>query len=471
MTNLSRRTFLKSASIAATGTLLIPNLLSCSPNNKLNIALIGVGGRGEDNWKTLFSDEKGDIEKKPAGQIQKFLRENVVALCDVDQNRAAFAFQTFPKAKKYKDYRVMFDEMANQIDAVIVSTPDHSHFAATMIAMQLGKHVYVEKPMAHNIWQLRTMKKAAKHYKIVSQMGNQGHTTNGIRQIREWYEAGVLGQVKEVHAWFGPYGFKPGGYWTKPDSFPPSAQPVPLGLDWDLWLGQASERPFNSAYCPKSWRGFYDFGNGLLGDWSCHTLDAPFWALDLGKPQTVEATVTNPVPDHSFIPDESVIAYQFGARGDKAPVKLFWHEGGSKPEIRPEWGVKELPGSGMVMIGEKKTLITGGRPNKPRLMVSEEEWQEFIKNPPAQTFKRIGEEQPQQEWIDCIKNNTLPGSNFEYAADLSEMALIGVLAQKFAAKIEYDGANMKVTNRPDIDAFINVPARKGWEFGQELWKS
>jgi predicted dehydrogenase len=471
MENFSRRTFLKSAAAAATGALLIPNLFSCNPpSNKLNIALIGVGGRGEDNWEKLFAEEEPGKSKNTDAPIRKVLKENVVALCDVDDNRAAEAFKVFPKVKRYKDYRVMFDEMANQIDAVIISTPDHSHFAATMIAMQLGKHVYVEKPLAHNIWQLRTMKKAAQYYKVVSQMGNQGHTTNGIRLIREWYEAGVLGQVKEVHAWFGPYDFKPGGYWTKPESFPPPAQPVPAGLDWDLWLGQAEERPFNSAYAPKSWRGFYDFGNGLLGDWSCHTLDGPFWSLDLGMPHTVEATVPNPVPDHSFIPDESMIAYQFGARGDKAPVNLFWHEGGSKPEIRPEWGINELPGSGMVMIGEKKTLITGGRPNNPSLLVPEEEWKEFQKNPPAQTFKRIGEEMPQQEWIDCIKNNTLPGSNFDYAADLTEMALIGVLAQKFAAKIEYDAANMKVTNRPDVDAFINVPARKGWSYGEDMWK-
>ena len=316
MKDFSRRTFLKSTSVAAAGILIIPNLFSCSANNKLNIAIIGVGGRGEDNWEKLFVDAKDGAGKD--GPKRKILAENVVALCDVDEVRAADGFKAFPKAKRYKDFRVMFDEMANQIDAVIISTPDHSHFAATMVAMQLGKHVYVEKPLAHNIWQLRTMKKAAKHYGIVSQMGNQGHTTNGIRQIREWYEADVLGQVKEVHAWFGPYDFKPGGYWTKPDSFPPSAQPVRAGLDWDLWLGQADERPYNSAYCPKSWRGFYDFGNGLLGDWSCHTLDGPFWALDLGMPHTVEATVPNPVPDHSFIPDESVIAYQFGARGDKA---------------------------------------------------------------------------------------------------------------------------------------------------------
>ena len=397
------------------------------------------------------------------------MEENIVAMCDVDDKRAAEGFKQCPNAKRYKDFRVMFDEMANEIDAVIISTPDHTHFAATMTAMQLGKHVYVEKPLAHNIWQLRTLKKAAKHYGIVSQMGNQGHTTNGIRLIKEWYEAGVLGQVREIHAWFGPFEFKPGGYWTKPESFPPPAHEIPSHLDWDLWLGPVANREFNSAYAPKSWRGFYEFGNGLLGDWSCHTLDGPFWALDLGMPHTVEAKVTNPVADNSFIPDQSVISYQFSARGNMAPATLHWHEGGSKPEIRPEWKVNKLPDSGMVMIGDKKTLITGGRPNNPRLMVPDAEWNEFLKNAPEQTIPRVGEEQPQQEWIDAIKNGTLPGSNFDYSADLSEMALIGVLAQRFAAKIEYDGKNMKITNRPDIDAFVKEPVRDGWSYGEDLW--
>ena len=449
MKNLSRRSFLRSTSAVAAGTLIIPNLISCSANNKLNIAVIGVGGRGQANWS-------------------KATKENIVAMCDVDDNRAAEGFKLFPKAKKYKDFRVMFDEMANQIDAVIISTPDHTHFAATMIAMQLGKHVYVEKPLAHNIWQVRTLKKAAKHYGIISQMGNQGHTTNGIRLIKEWYDAGVLGQVKEIHAWFGPLNFSPGGYWTKPESFPPPTHEIPSYFDWDLWLGPATNRPFNNAYAPKSWRGFYDFGSGLLADWACHTLDGPFWSLGLGMPHTVEGVVPNPVFDHSFVASESVVKYQFGARGDKAPVTLHWREGGSKPEIRPEWGVDRLPDTGMVMIGDKKTLITGGRPNNPHLMVSDEEWNEFLKNAPEKIIPRIGEEQPQKEWIEAIKNNTLPGSNFDYAADLSELALVGVLAQRFASTINYDAENMKITNRPDIDAYIKEPVRKGWSYGEDI---
>ncbi len=450
MKHLSRRSFLKSTSAATVGAMIIPNLLSFSPNNRLNFAIIGVGGRGHANW----------------GQVPG---ENIVAMCDVDDKRAAKGYKLYPKAKKYKDFRKMFDEMANQIDAVIISTPDHTHFAATMAAMQLGKHVYVEKPLAHNIWELRTLKKAAKHYGIISQMGNQGHTTNGIRLIKEWYDAGVLGQVKEVHAWQGnKVTFKPGGYFTKPESFPPPAHKIPKHFDWDLWLGSAAYRPFNTAYAPKSWRGFYDFGNGMLGDWACHTLDGPFWSLDLGMPQTVEGIVPNPIPDHSFMPEESKVKYEFAARGDKAPVTMTWHEDGTKPEIRKDWGIDELPDSGMVMIGEKKTLITGGRPNKPKLIVSDEEWNEFLKNAPDRTIKRIGEEKPVKEWLDAIKNNTLPGSNFDYAASLTEMALIGVMAQRFATRLDYDAENMKVRNRPDLDAYIKEPVRQGWSYGEDL---
>jgi predicted dehydrogenase len=446
---LSRRVFLKSTSAITTGIAFIPHLLSCSPNNKLNIAVIGVGGRGKANW-------------------EKVVGENIVAMCDVDDLRAAEGYKANPHASRFKDFRVMFDKMGNKIDAVIISTPDHTHFPATMAAMELGKHVYVEKPLAHNIWQLRTLKKAASHYGVVSQMGNQGHTTNGIRLIKEWYDAGILGQVKEVYAWFGPFDFRPGGYWTKPERFPPPAQPIPAELDWNLWLGPAAERPYNEVYVPKSWRGFYDFGNGMLGDWACHTLDGPFWALDLGMPHTVETVTSNPGPVSSFISDTSKVTFNFKARDNKAPVKLVWYEGGIQPEIRPEWKISKLPESGMIMVGEKKSLITGGRPNNPHLMVSDDEWNEFLKNAPEKSIPRVGEEQPQQEWIDCIKKGTLPGSNFNYAADLTEMILVGVLSQRFKTLLEYDPANMKVINQPDLDTYLKEPVRDGWVFGEKF---
>jgi len=450
MKNLSRRKFLQSAAVAGTGAMFIPNFISCAPSTKLRFAMIGVGGRGHASWS-------------------KVPKNNIVAMCDVDDRMSQDAYKACPNAKKYKDFRKMFDEMASEIDAVMIATPDHTHFAAAMVAMELGKHVLVEKPLAHNIWQLRTLKKAAKHYGVVSQMGNQGRTTNGIRLAKEWYEAGVLGEVKEVIAWQGKINFKEDVYFGKPKSFPPQEHPVPNGLDWNLWQGPVEERPFNSLYAPRTWRGFYDYGNGKLGDWCCHTLDTPFYALDLGLPHTVEGVITDPVPDHSFVAVESVVTWQFGARGNKASVTMKWYEGFEKPAIRPEWGVDEIPDRGMIMIGDKKTLITGGRPNDARLLVPEEEMKEFLKNAPEKTIPRVGEEQPVQEWIDAIKNNTLPGSNFDYAASLVEMAQIGVLAQRFGGIINYDAKNMKAIGRPELDQYIKEPVRKGWSYGENIW--
>lgn len=454
--NPSRRDFIKSASLLSAGTVFIPNLMSCSPSGRLNIAVIGVGGQGKSNWTKVIN------QKEPKWN------ENIVALCDVDDNRAAEAYKTMPKARRFKDYRVMFDKMHKEIDAVMVCTPDHSHFPAAMAAMQLGKHVIVEKPLAHNIWQLRTLKKAAHHYNVVTQMANQGHATNGIRCIKEWYEAGLLGNVTEVIAWFDGPDFGPNKYFNKPDSFPPAEQPVPSNLDWDLWLGPAAYRPYNSIYAPKTWRSWFDFGNGEMGDWCCHTLDAPFWTLDLGMPDVVEAEFKSPVPDTGFISDKAVIRWDFPARGNKPPVKMRWHEGGIKPEIRPEWNVEKLPGSGMIMVGDKQCLITGGRPNEPRLLMPMAEWEAYKPKLPAQTIPRTFDENPQREWAEAIKHGKVPGSNFDYATQLVEMSLTGILAQRFNTRIEYDAKNMKVTNHPELDAYIKEPARSGWIYGENL---
>ncbi|MBN1984961.1 MAG: Gfo/Idh/MocA family oxidoreductase [Prolixibacteraceae bacterium] len=450
MKNLSRRNFLKTSSAVTAGALIIPNLMSCSPSHKMNIAIIGVGGRGKANWSEC-------------------LNENVVALCDVDENRAAEGFNAFPKAKRYKDFRKMLDEMAREIDAVFVSTPDHTHFAAAMAAMQLGKHVYVEKPLAHNVWQLRTLKKAASHYNVITQMGNQGHATDGIRRIKEWVDAGITGNVTEVLAWFDGPEFGEDKYFNKPAQFPPAEEPVPAGFDWDLWLGPAAARPYNHVYAPKTWRGFYDFGNAELGDWACHTLDAPFWSLNLGMPTATEAIFSSGAPE-GFLPDKSIIKFEFPARGNQPPVTLTWYEGGLKPELRPEWNLSELPDSGMFMLGEKQNIMTGGRPNNAQLMLPKEEWENWVDNEmPEPVIPRI-DGGPQKEFLDAVKGiGPMPGSNFDYATELTEMALIGVLAQRFNTRIEYDAKNMKVTNHPELDRFIKEPARPGWEYGENLW--
>ena len=295
MTKLSRRSFIAKSAAVAAGAALIPGLAGCKPG-EVNIAFIGVGGRAQDH----FSD---------------CMNENVVALCDVSDSAAAEGFKTFPKAKRFRDFRVMFDKMAHEIDAGrLLRRPDHVHFAAAMSAMQLGKHVYVEKPLAHNIWQIRTLRKAAKHYNVINAMGIQGHATMGIRYVKEWYEAGILGEVKEVFAWLEGPQFDPKGYFIKPDSYPPKGEPVPADLDWDLWLGPAKNRPYSSKYMPRFWRGWYELGDGVLGDWGCHTLDAPNWALDLGLPLSVSPILRPPSPD-GFIPDKSALKFEFAARG------------------------------------------------------------------------------------------------------------------------------------------------------------
>jgi len=415
----------------------------------LNIAVIGVGGRGKANWSACSN-------------------ENIVAFCDVDENRAAEGFNTFPNSRRFKDFRKMFDEMAGEIDAVLVSTPDHTHFAAAMAAMELGKHVYVEKPLAHNVWQLRTLKKATHQYNVITQMGNQGHSTDGIRKVKEWVDSGVVGEVKEIFAWFNGPEFGEDKYFTKPKQFPPTEEPMPSGFDWDLWLGPTAERPYNHVFHPKSWRGFYNFGNAELGDWACHTLDAPYWSLDLGNPVATETLFSSGAPK-GFLPDKSIIQFEFPARGNKPPVILKWYEGGLKPESRQEWSLNELPSSGMIMVGEKQNIITGGRPNNARLMMSKAEWESWMENEmPQATIPRV-EGGPQKEFTDAIKGNgPLPGSNFDYATGLTEMALIGVLAQRFNTRIEYDAENMKVTNHDGMEKYLKEPAREGWKYGDSL---
>lgn len=453
MNNISRRNFLRSASAVTAGAIIVPNFISCAPTSQINVAAIGAGGRAAHNINAVAKDPM----------------VNIVALCDVDDNRARETYAKFPNAKKFKDFRKMFDEMASDIDAVLVAIPDHSHFGATMAAMQLGKHVYVEKPLAHNVWQLRTLQKAAHYYGVTTQMGNQGHATDGIRRVKEWYEAGLTGDVTEILAWFNGPSFGEGKYFTKPSAFPVPEEKIPAGLDWDLWLGPKTPRPFNHVYVPKSWRGFYDFGNAELGDWMCHTLDAPFWTLDLGMPTSTEC-IQPSGGSTEMVPDSSIIKFEFAARGKKPPVTLMWYEGGLKPENRPEWKLDELPGSGMIMVGEKQNIMTGGRPNNAHLMMPEDEWADWVKNEmPEATYRRI-EGGPQQEFIDALKGGPAPGSNFDYATRLTEMGLIGVLAQRFQTRIEYDAVNMKVTNHDNMEQYIKEPVRKGWEYGEELWK-
>jgi predicted dehydrogenase len=448
---LSRRTFLK-GSLAASSLLALPRFAigrdGPAPSSTLNLAFIGAGGQAE----AAFTGCDG---------------ENYVALCDVDDKRAADAYAKYPKARRFKDFRQMLDKMHGEIDAVVVSTPDHIHFAAAFASMQLGKHVFVQKPLTHNIWQARTLRRAARHYKVISQMGNQGHTTEGIRLVKEWYDAGTLGDVREVHAWFDGPDFK-GPYFRIPSSFPPATSAPPPTLDWDLWLGPVKKQAYSEDFVPLVWRGYWEFGCGELGDWACHTLDAPFWSLDLDAPRRV--TVENIERIHEgFVPRSSHIKFEFPARGAKPPVSLHWYDGGQHPAPPLDWDrKKEFPKSGMLMIGDKNTLMTGPRPDSPQLL-NDAVWQDFKHNLPAKVIPRI-KGGPFQEWIRAIKGlGPMPGSNFDYSSRLTEAALVGVMAQRTGADIDWDAETMQVTNHRNFGDFVREPVRLGWNYGDEVW--
>ena len=452
---LSRRALLKSG-LAAAAYWSLPRFSIAqggpAPSRKLNLAFVGVGGIGG----SALSGCEG---------------ENYVAFCDVDEARAAGNYAKHPGVPRFKDFRVMLEKMHREIDAVIVSTPDHTHFAAAILAMERGKHVYVQKPLTHDIWQARTLRRAAHHYKVVTQMGNQGHATEGIRLVKEWYESGALGEVREVHAWLGGPDFAKGVYFQMPKSFPPETSAVPASLDWDLWLGPAKHRTFSGEYVPLRWRGWWDFGTSILGDWACHTLDAPFWALGLGQPTRVSVVNLEPIAP-GFSHRSSHIKFEFPARAERPPVTLHWYDGGQKPPIPLNWNrAQPWPGSGMIMVGSKATLMTSGRPDSPRLLLPDADWEAFRRNPPTKTIPRV-QGGPFREWIRAIKGEgPAPGSNFDYAAELTEMSLLGVLAQRANRDIVWDAQAMRVTNVSGLEGWVREPARRGWRYGDNVWKT
>ena len=402
-------------------------------SHKLNVACIGVGGKG-------------------GGDVNGVAGENIVALCDVDDKQAAKTFKKYPKVKKYNDYRRMFEEMDKQIDAVTVSTPDHTHFPAAMMAISMGKHVFVQKPMAHTIWEARQLTEAARRQKVATQMGIQGHAGEGARLIREWIQAGAIGPVHEVHYWTN----RP--TWPQGIDRPADTPPAPATLDWNLWLGTAPERPYNPCYAPKKWRGWWDFGCGALGDIGCHAMDAAFWALDLGHPISVEAETSELHKETA--PKWSIVTYQFPARGKMPPVKVVWYDGKRKPPRPPELEEgRELNKAigGQLIYGEKGTLMADVYGKSPRL-IPESKMREFLPNRPPQTIPRSPGHMT--EWIEACKGGKTAGANFDYSGPLTEMVLLGNLAVRASKKIEWDAANMKAPNAPEAEQYIRLEHRK-----------
>jgi predicted dehydrogenase len=404
---------------------------------------------------------------------------NVVGLCDVDLRKDAgvrfrvskkghadlvtAAPQLYPGCKVYQDFRRMLIEMDDKIDAVGVATHDSTHFAVACMALQMGKHVFVQKPLAHSVYEIRTLREIANKNKLVTQMGNQGHAFEGMRLVKEWYQAGLIGEVKEVIAWTnrpaGGFGFKR----LKNKTYPPVVE-VPEGLDWDGWLGPVDkEVGYDKDLHPKNWRAWWDFGCGGLGDIGCHTIDVPFWALDLSCPTKVEAEVEEVNPIQT--PMGSVVTYHFPARPSQPPVTLKWYEGPKMPPKPEVMGDVEMnKEGGMIMLGSKGAIYHPGmRPDSPRLL-PDSMWQEYRANPDnrvPKTLPRVGD--ITTDWVEGITEGTTPCSNFDYAVPLTEVIVLGTMAIRTGKTIEWDPKAVKVTNdNPEAQALVNVPARDGW---------
>jgi len=437
---VSRRFFFMSsaATVIASTALGRPASLSRlgykSPNEKLNIAAIGAGGKG-------------------ASDIEGCKSENIVALCDADWKNAAKTFAKYPNAKQYKDFRKMLEQQKD-IDAVTISTPDHTHAVAALWAMERGKHVYVQKPLTHSLWEARKLTEAARKYKVATQMGNQGHSNEGARQLCEMIWAGEIGNVKEVHAWTN----RP--LWPQGLKQAPAGEPVPETFDWDVWLGPASQRPFSSDYAPFKWRGFFDFGCGALGDMACHILDPANWALQLGYPTSIECTRQEGRTELCF-PNKSVIRFEFPARGKMPPVTVTWYDGGEMPP-RPG-GLDENNklgdgNNGSLFVGEKGIITTGTYGEKTRLL-PDSRMQDY-KFPEAFLSRSPGH---YRDWIRACKGGEPACSNFDYAGPFTELVLLGVIAQRFDGKLLWDGDKMKITNHSGANRRVKDAYRKGWE--------
>ncbi len=435
--NISRRFFLTgtAATVAGYATSALAGKRSVSPNEKLNIAGVGIGGQGRRD-------------------IYQCKSENIVALCDVDEKYAAKTFDAFPKAKRYKDFRVMLDKQKD-IDAVMVATPDHSHAIIAMTAIKMGKHVFCEKPLTHTIYEARKLTEAAREAKVATQMGTQGHSHEGIRLICEWIWDGAIGPVREVHTWTD----RPAGWWAQGVDRPKDTPPIPATLDWDLWLGPAPYRPYHPAYVPFKWRGWWDFGTGALGDMACHIMDAPFWALNLGYPMSVEASSTE--VNAETAPLASMINYYFPARGDMPPVKLTWYDGGLKPPRPKELEEGRRMGNqngGVLFVGDKGTIMAADENAQDPRLIPESKMKAY-ERPEESIPRSIGH---YKEWIEACKGGRPAGANFDYAGPLTEVVLLGNLAIRTGQKLKWDGPNMNCTNVPEANEYRHVQYREGW---------
>jgi predicted dehydrogenase len=466
-TPVSRRKFMGTAATVAGITIVPRHVLGGTgfqaPSDTVNVAVVGFAhGMGTSN---LLNVAKSD---------------NIVALCDCDASDAAKAAmakngipEKFPKAVLHQDFRKMFEKQKD-IDAVVVATPDHNHAIVAMTAMQLGKHVYVQKPLTRTVSEARALTEAARKYKVVSQMGNQGHSEEGLRLMQEWVAAGAIGPIREVFCWTN----RP--VWPQGFPRPTDTPAVPEGLDWDLWIGPSPMRPYNPTYHPFAWRAWQDFGAGAMGDMACHVMDAAFTVLKLGYPTSVLATeafnvIAIPgagsgwmaskrvVYDDSY-PPASIIHLSFPARGEMPPVKVHWYDGGLLPErpdeLEPE---RNLPESGTIFVGDKGKMWCETYSESPRL-IPESAMTAFTPRPPR-SLPRVpdGRSGHEKNWLDAIRQKGQAVSNFDYAGPFTESVLLGNVALRFpGTRLMWDGPNMMVTNVPAANQLVHHQYRQGW---------
>jgi len=448
----SRRDFLKKTLYAGAGLWVVghagctmPQMTArprrISPNEKMGIAGIGGGGKGSS-----------DIEAASKGN-------DIIAIADVDFEEAGKTFKKFPNAKKYKDFRKMLDQHARQIDAVTISTPDHQHYVATIMAMRMSKHVYTQKPLTHDVWEARQLTLAARKYGVATQMGNQGTSFDGLREAVEVIQSGAIGPVREVHVWTN----RP--IWPQGIPRPSETPPVPDTLDWDLWLGTAPRRPYNPAYAPFKWRGWWDYGTGALGDMACHTANMAFMACKLGYPTSVEAEVADDFNDETY-PTWSIIRYEFPARGDMPALKWFWYDGGKNKPAKAVEAIqkivpgKEIPGSGSLLVGDKGVLFSPNDYGAKYELLPEKDFEGY--KPPTPWLPRANDNHA-GEWLRACRGEGKTMSNFEYAGPLTETVVLGCVAMKARTRIEWDGPKMKITNCSKANDYLRREYRKGWE--------
>ena len=446
--SLSRRKFLAATGAAAAAVTVAPSSIlggpaRVGPNEKLDIAFIGCGGRGGANLGGLGRSN------------------NVVALCDVDRRRAGGAFKKHPKARTFTDFRKMLDAVESQIDAVAVSTPDHTHAVACMDAIRRGKHTYCEKPLAHSVWEIRSLMAAARKYKVVTQLGNQGHSSNAIRMFCEWIWDGAIGNVHTIHAGCG-------AVHCRINDLPKRGEKhdVPDHLDWNLWLGPAHERPYHPMYLPGAWRAWAPFGTGTIGDWICHVVDPSFWALDLGSPRTVltEAqTEWDPAKHTDTFPAGWTTTFEFPAKTSRPPVTLIFHCGQTHIPRPKELGEgRKVTRTGAVVYGDKGTIMHGSHGAGGVRIIPESKMQEYARHLPEKTIPRVPNHHA--DFVQAVKEQRHAGSDFAlYGGPLTELALLGIIGLRVPGKkLNWDGRNARFTNCDEANAYVKPDFRSGW---------